>query len=307
MTGPLLGGMIQNPQIAADQGLPFVEPLFINLVGPAELIGSDTTEVLQPGQFFKIPPGFTGTVSINAPSAGHRFSAIQVVAYTPPPPSSVGSGYPPTGAVTLTQTIGQYLYEQYNDDADLQAFVDAYNRMVQSYIEWFVSVPLPVYTTPAISGPLLDWVGTGLYGYPRPVLQSGRNTNIGPYNTFKFNQIVYNGFIRNTQQSVVTTDDDTYKRLLTWHLYKGDGKVFSVEWLKRRVIRFLAGVNGTDVDIDNTFAISVTFQSPNGVTIKISTVNTYGYTLSKVFYFIQAVASGVIEFPFQYQFTATTE
>src|SRR5262245_51754337 len=40
-------------------------------------------------------------------------------------------------------------------------------------------------------------------------------------------------------------NDDVYRRLLTWHFYKGDGKYASVEWLKRRIWRFCYGKNGT--------------------------------------------------------------
>jgi hypothetical protein len=62
----------------------------------------------------------------------------------------------------LQQTIPSYLYAQYSDDENLQAFVDAYNSLSQGYLDWFNSRPLGLYTSPNIAGPLLDWVGQGV-------------------------------------------------------------------------------------------------------------------------------------------------
>ena len=41
---------------------------------------------------------------------------------------------------------------------------------------------------------------------------------------------------------IVVADDDTYRRCLTWHYQKGDGKYFNIRWLKRRVMRFERGL-----------------------------------------------------------------
>lgn len=163
-----------------------------------------------------------------------------------------------------------YLYKQYDDDEHLQAFTDAFNVLVQqNFVDWCVNIGLPVYTGPQISGPLLDWVAAGLYGMTRHALPSGQNQNLGPYNTFLFNQLAYNQQIVIGNQNFYVTTDDIFKRILTWHLYKGDGKVFNIRWLKRRIMRFLFGANGTSYNIDQTYPVSVSFGLNGQVNINI--------------------------------------
>jgi hypothetical protein len=66
-------------------------------------------------------------------------------------------------------------------------------------------------------------------------------------NTWAGNEETLNTFaIINKATNIAVTDDDTYKRIITWHAYKGDGKQITITWMKRRVARFLYGVNGTD-------------------------------------------------------------
>jgi hypothetical protein len=49
------------------------------------------------------------------------------------------------------------------------------------------------------------------------------------------------------------TDDDVYRRILSWHFFKQDGNYCSTEFIKRRVWRFLYGVDGKHWDfIDPT-------------------------------------------------------
>jgi hypothetical protein len=166
--------------------------------------------------------------------------------------------------------------------------------MTQQYVSWFNQISLPIYT--GLSGTLLDWVADNLYGYYRPTLGGA------------------------------LVSDDVMQRCMTWQLYKGDGKTFNIEWLKRRVMRFLTGANGTDPGINQTYQISVTFGPPNIVYINIlqgvisfnggimfnrfsfnqkqfneidATVNTYLNTgLALVLQ--EALNSHVVEFPFQY-------
>lgn len=268
MYGPLeAGARITNPYYPADQGLAVAEPLYVSIVGDATLEADGTTFAIQPGQYFKVPAGTTTNVSVNAASAGHRFVAYGssiFVPYTPPT-----GGFPPIGPVTVTKTIPSYLYKEYDDDEDLQGFVDQYNVMAQDYVGWNAAVDLPVYTGPMIVGDLLDWVGAGLYGYPRPVLPSGMNRAIGPLNTWAPNVLGPNMYIRASNPNVYATTDDVYKRCLTWHLFKGDGKTFTVRWLKRRILRFLIGVDGTAPDVADTSRISVTFGIGNQVNINV--------------------------------------
>ena len=177
--------------------------------------------------------------------------------------------FPPSAPTTLTATIPSYLYKEYSDDDNLQALVDAYNAITQEYVTWFVQIGLPVYTGALIAGALLDWVAAGLYGITRPTLPSGRNKDVGPFNTYPLNTIAFNGRRVIGPQNFAATSDDVFKRIITWHFFKGDGKQFSIAWLKRRIMRFLLGVNGTNPPIDNTYQISVTFGVGNQVNIRI--------------------------------------
>jgi hypothetical protein len=196
---------------------------------------------------------------------------------------------------TLQKTIPAYLYQQYFDDGDLQAFVAAYNDTTQRYINTFNQLNLPIYT--GLSGDLLDWVGRGLYGYPRPTFGGVADVNVGPLNTYGPNDSVP----LNSQKVIFgtpspITTDDIYKRLLTWHFYKGDGKVFSIPWLKRRIKRFLIGTSGTSPLISNTNDISITFIAPKTPVITIASSPNGGYLKS-------AIENGSAELPFQYSFS----
>ena len=151
----------------------------------------------------------------------------------------------PTGPTTTLNAIPAYLYTEYNDDQYVQALVDAYNAYAQGYLNYLNNLNLPIYPNGNINGSLLDWVGTGIYGYPRPgsIPQTGTPA-VGPFNTFLTNGLVFNGYAPATGGGTFQTTDDIYKRILTWHFYKGDGKQISVPWLRRRIFRFLYGHNG---------------------------------------------------------------
>jgi len=199
--------------------------------------------------------------------------------------------------MTLQNTIPSYLYTQYADDDDLQAFVASYNAITQKYVNTFNQLNLPIYT--GLSGDLLDWVGRGVYGYPRPTLPATGGSEIGPINTYGPDFFVP----LNSQETTVATNyittDDIYKRLLTWHFYKGDGKFFNISWLKRRILRFLIGTDGTAPIIDQTYDVSVTFSPGNVVDIVLP-------ESSQAEILISAIASGAAETPFQYSFNITT-
>ena len=188
-------------------------------------------------------------------------------------------------------TILSYLYTQYQDDLDLRAFVDSYNNLTQQYVDYLNTVNIPIYT--GLSGTLLDWVGAGLYGFPRPIIGSptGAIYNVGIYNQVKYGT----GNI-----SVITTSDDIYKRILTWKLYRGDGFRMNTAWLKRRMKRFLIGINGTSPNVDNTFEISLKMTSAN----IMKAVITYPTDQPSVDFLVQYINSGALDLPYQYQITA---
>jgi hypothetical protein len=292
-----LGGAITNPATRDDQGLGAVETLFYDFTGPAAAVETATTFPLQPGQTLTLPSNMTTNVSVNAVSSNHKFSAYIIQPRTGPAVILPGN-FPPAGPTSLTETIRMYLYEQYADDDDLQSFVAAHNGLVQQYVALFNQIQLPIYTNPLIEGALLDWVAAGLYGMTRPVLFSGRNNDLGPYNTAELNLLAFNQTRKVGASNVTVTTDDIFKRIMTWRLYRGDGKTFNVKWLKRRIMRFLNGPNGTDPIIDNTYAVSVSFAAHRTLNIVLPNVQFATFLQ-------QAIQSRAVELPFQYTFNVT--
>lgn len=208
--------------------------------------------------------------------------------------------FPPTGPVTVTQTIPSYLYTQYNDDENLIAFVDGYNGMTQTYLDWFNSVNLPVYTL--LSGSLLDWVANGLYGIVRPILGMVSIPQIGAVNTVEIDGVVMDGGQLGTQETYYLATDDIFKRIITWHFYKGDGREFTIPWLKNRVLRFLAGTNGTAPNVADTSGVSISFVSYT-VTIDVSAVPNVPSNVLEAFK--DSVLGRILELPPQYSFVVT--
>jgi len=229
----------------------------------------------------------------------------------------------------ISKTIKSYLYWQYADDEDLQAFITAYNTMTQDYVDWFYNISLPIYTQ--LNGDLLDWVGLGLYGIHRSSIGVFINRLQGTLNSYEMNTTEMNGF-----SSIVnyTLTDDQYKKVITWHFYKADGKQFSIGWLKRRIERFLYGINGGD-STHPTYKISVQFidsntvliNSPNQIFTLLNgsgTMNSFQMNSiaaemnSGIFYNIQtlptvdlsflkvAIDSKILELPFQFNYVVST-
>ena len=78
IVGPCRGGWVQNPVDAAAQGLGATENLYLDMVGTpggSDSTANGTTQLLQPGQSFTIPPLSYGVnVRVNATTSGHLFS-----------------------------------------------------------------------------------------------------------------------------------------------------------------------------------------------------------------------------------------
>jgi hypothetical protein len=74
------GGYIMNPLSAIDQGFDpnaAPEPLYVDPTGvDATTNGNGTCFRLEPGQTWFIIPGQTTTTSVNAATAGHRFTVV---------------------------------------------------------------------------------------------------------------------------------------------------------------------------------------------------------------------------------------
>jgi hypothetical protein len=217
----------------------------------------------------------------------------------------MGVTFPPAGPTTLTQVLKAYVYKQYEDDQNIQAFNASFNTIAQQYMTFLVGLNLPVYTQ--LTGSLLDWIAQGLYGIARPSLQFGGVTGVGPLNTYGPNTagIGLNVFLTTGSITNFNVNDDIFKRIITWNFFKGDGFYYSIPWLKRRVMRFLTCPNGTATNIDNTYPVSVKYGSGNTVLITISVTPGDASSLLVADIFQAAVASGVLQLPFQYSFTVS--
>lgn len=200
-------------------------------------------------------------------------------------------------SLSLQAVIPSYLYWQYSDDDDLQAFVASFNEIAQGYIDWFNQTPLSVYTSPNITGPLLDWTATGIWGIPRPVLSTESSQRFAGYNEFPYNTIAYNTLSVTQSGTAQLATDDIYKRVLTWNLYRGDGEGFCLQWLKNRIARFLNGADGMDYDVlDAQPDIAVS----DGV-FTVTCPDSTSYTSLQLAY-----SNGALSFPFQYSITFET-
>jgi hypothetical protein len=176
----------------------------------------------------------------------------------------------PTSPTSVTQTIPSYLYFQYQNDPDLPSLIDAYNTITQNYVNWFNGVNLPIYPTLSYgtgTNPLLDWIATGIYGYPRPQLSANASRVIlgatATYMMAAFPTAIATAKFKPNGQPVragtyAVVDDDIYCRCLTWNFYKGDGFQFTIPWLKRRIQRFFYGPNGVSPQVNFTPNIGIT-------------------------------------------------
>ncbi|HGL4258425.1 TPA: hypothetical protein ACKE3D_002105 [Burkholderia dolosa] len=193
----------------------------------------------------------------------------------------------------LQQQVPSYLFAEYSDDQNLQAFVSAYNSLAQGYLDWFNSRPLGLYTAPGINGPLLDWIGKGVYGIPRPVLSSQTTMVRAGYNEDPYDTAPYNGLTKTTSGTAVFASDDIYKRMMTWNLYRGDGQMFSIGWLKNRVARFINGAGGLDAAVLN---------NPPSITVSGNTFTITSFDDSVFTALQELVTQRLVSVPFQYNF-----
>ena len=218
----------------------------------------------------------------------------------------------PLEPTTVTKTIPSYLYFQYQNDTNLPSLIESYNSYTQEYLDWFNGVNLPDYT--GLTGDLLDWVGAGLYGLPRPNFSyAAINPLIGAVagapNTYVFKNDIETtplGLTTAVVPTVVTNivvTDDFYKRVLTWCFYKGDGFEWSIPWFKRRIYRFMNGPNGVDLPICFTRTVSVAFV-PDTFPQEVS-VGIYTDDLQTGYIFAAALENGILPAPFRFTFTVT--
>lgn len=219
----------------------------------------------------------------------------------------------------LQTIIKAYLYLEYSDDADLQAFFRAYNSLAQEYLDWFNDTPLGVYTSPYIFGPLLDWIAQGIYGVSRPVISTQSTSFVAGATAFPITFASITGYKYTQSGTAQVASDDIFKRALTWILYRGDGMQMSIFWMQKRVARFLYGQGGNDISLDDIEAVSVVpalypFRGamgmlPMGLHPMGMGVTTPGYRPRSISIAVQAshesqvladlIASNVLPTPFQ--------
>jgi hypothetical protein len=214
------------------------------------------------------------------------------------------------GTMPLSSIVKSYLYQQYFDDADLASFFSAYNSLAQGYLDWFNDTPLGVYTNLNINGPLLDWVGQGIYGINRPVLSTLTLQQAGAYNSMPYSEVAYNRQPVNQSGTTQVVNDDIYKRVLTWHAYLGDGRQMSIEWVRRRVARFLWGINGTDVPVDDTWLVRIappSAASPGGYNSAPYDTTAYNATSRAQYLGARALQISIPNTPVSAQFVALLE
>lgn len=201
-----------------------------------------------------------------------------------------------TANEALTTVIQSYLYREYADDEDLQAFVSVYNQMAQGYLDWFNSTPLALYTNSNISGPLLDWTLNGIYGITRPSISHGESVSYGATGTYMIGALAVGEFYSETTTSIVASDD-IFKRFATWILYQGDGVQMTAQWLLRRVNRFIYGTYGSDTSLNTLSNIGLSIAS-NKATITVPDVSGANS-------FAALVTNNILPLPFQMTFAVT--
>lgn len=213
----------------------------------------------------------------------------------------------PTWYAAPTSTVQpSYPYVQYSDDQDISAFFSSYNTIAQEYLSSINALQLPIFSVQ--SGAALDWVALNLYGFSRPVLTIGTATITGgTYNSNVYNSLSYDNPKISGEAVLYPTTDDIFTRCLIWNTYTGDGKQFTIPWLKKRVMRFLNGLNNTAYQIDDTSPVSISFSGARSVTIHIQS----SYTTRSALFLNNAqalgavVAAQAVQLPFQFNFNVT--
>lgn len=223
--------------------------------------------------------------------------------------------------------VPPYPYLPYVFDDMVLAVFQGLASYGQDYIDSFNLLNLPIYHSK--QNAFLDYVGTNLYGIPRPIFPIGNIQTIGEIDNFALNEIELNKLLTKYPDQFIIASDDVYKRVIDWHHYKGDGELFNIRWLKRRIMRFL-----TNTAVSQTYQISVSFGLNNQCNIVIynngrinlrpsavindGELNSYAineqrsmqipyivFELAEIFK--KGVQTGVLSLPFQYTYVITIE
>lgn len=191
----------------------------------------------------------------------------------------------------VTKQLASYPYQQYADDDDIKAFFTAYNALSQTNLDTANNLYLPIYSNK--TGNLLNLVGEGIYGEVRKALGTGFSYTVGMYNTYEYNLNPNNLYELNFVGTSYEVNDSTYKKIIQWNTFKGDGYQFTIRWLKRRIQRFFSN----QINPPTTYSYSVTL---SGTNVTITIPNSLDATI-----FQAAIQSQILLVPFQYNFSVT--
>jgi len=143
-----------------------------------------------------------------------------------------------------------YLYSFFRKFYSAAVTMQALNSEIQELYDALNALHLPIYTN--FSGEALDFVANNLYGIERPYYRKGQyieGVSSIP-DAMTIDDVYAGGFIAGVSPTNELLNDDGFKRLMMWYLYRGDGDVFNINWFKKRIARFIQGdmfahVNGT--------------------------------------------------------------
>ncbi|QCE32955.1 hypothetical protein FAI41_04725 [Acetobacteraceae bacterium] len=137
-----------------------------------------------------------------------------------------------------------YVYQQYSDDSDIMALFESYNQIAQDYLKTFISHCPAIYIDDFWSAGELTYLAWFLWGQRRWYSDYASSIDLeGAIDELAIDEVAAGGSVPTPRQKLLI-NDDTFRRIMTWNLYRGDGPQFSIPWLKKRIKRWMIGVNG---------------------------------------------------------------
>lgn len=180
-----------------------------------------------------------------------------------------------------------FAYDQWQGIPEVVAYFGATKHFTHEIIRELTEKSFSDYFK--FKGDMLDYIALCIYGEMRPAyLNSGDYKAFGALNSLPLNQDPLNStkVMWDTDGEAVT--DEIFRRIITWNFYKGDGRMPSIPWIKRRCKRFLTGNWLDQGDLGN---ISLKFNR-NVITIKSTGFGIWDKILG------DAIESGVLKLPF---------
>lgn len=169
--------------------------------------------------------------------------------------------------------VKSYVYQQYRDDADIIALFDAYNQIAQDYLKTFLSHSPAIYIDDVWTSGELTYLAWFLWGQRRWYSDYASSIDLeGAIDELPIDWISAGGSLPKPRQKLLI-NDDTFRRIMTWNLYRGDGAQFTIPWLKKRIKRWMIGVNGYAPLFGDANEISVNI-SNKIVNISVVTTDT---------------------------------